>query len=274
MEYLDENPEIGILGGWIETTPSTPAVNQWFNRGIDLNDPAQWLGHNNLAHCTVAIRSEVHQQIGFLNPNLKYTHDWELWLRAVENGVLINQIPIIVADYRVSTTGLSARDSFETLREYLSMCSDHWYPYLQALNRNELIAIDLTQVLVAYAGRSAGADREELSQIVDQITASIPYVLPDVVGRLSVECHRLQLMAEEQKSLLDGPNAATDLSNAKTWLEKRLSSEIQYTNVLEIRNAQLDEYVSQLEKEVELLRRRLPDRINGKLRGLRAKLRG
>ncbi len=78
---------------------------------------------------------------------------------------------------------------------------------------------------------------QDKCQIVDQITASIPYVLPDVVGRLSVECHRLQLMAEEQKSLLDGPDTATDLSNAKAWIEKRLSSKTQYTNEHELQNA-------------------------------------
>jgi GT2 family glycosyltransferase/uncharacterized coiled-coil protein SlyX len=266
VDFLEQHPETGIVSSWLETTPSDPSVNAWFNREINLNDPYHWLGDNNLAHCTTAIRAEAHARLGALDPALKYTHDWDFWLRAIELGIGIEQIPLVLADYRVSDTGLSSADSLTTLLEYFTICQQHWHPYLIDINAGDLVALDITRLMVAY-GDLLPKDQQELADPVAALLQSSREVLPAVVGNLSAECQRFQLMAKESTADPAG------LSDAKEWLRRQLVAERQRTVELELSNAELEKAVDELQQEVAGLRQRPADRINHKLRQLRSVLR-
>ncbi len=259
VEHFHRHPETGIIASWIETTPSTRTVNEWFNREIDLNDPIQWLARNNIAHCSVAVRANVHRKIGTLKPEFRYTHDWDFWLRAIELDVQIDQIPLVLADYRVSDDGLGSTDACATLQEYMMMCLQHWHPYLLSLDQRRAVVDDLANLMVRFGELLPEEQREPTETVIALLSASTE-LLPAVVQELSLECRRLLLMARESSS------GQEDLDDAKEWLRESLIAERQRTNSLEVE-------VAQLKQEVAGLRQRPADRLNQKLRRLGSVLR-
>jgi hypothetical protein len=100
LSYLDSNPEVGILGSWIEYIdrqgvvtrrgqyPTLPALLKWI---MPFYDP--------LAHPAVMMRREVVAQAGYYQEGL-ITEDYELWARCSRITRLAN-IPEYLLSYRI-----------------------------------------------------------------------------------------------------------------------------------------------------------------------------
>src|SRR4030042_3680126 len=90
VEFLEKSPDVGILCSFIyqiDEVGNKVAKNEvyenWFNKNIDLNDVRNWIWANHLAHSSVVIRKDLHQKVGFFNPELLYSPDYEFWVRCL-----------------------------------------------------------------------------------------------------------------------------------------------------------------------------------------------
>lgn len=103
--YLQEHPDIGILGGAMEIIDED---------GTHLGYRSYPLEHssicsammliNALAHPTVMFRREVPKLYGGYDPSFRYSEDLELWLRWLNAGVRFANLPQVVLKYRQQST--------------------------------------------------------------------------------------------------------------------------------------------------------------------------
>ena len=68
-----------------------------------------------LPGCMPVWRKSMHDGIGFFDSKMKMASDWEMWLRAVQNGSKFAQLPGVYGMYYMNPSGLSTNP--ETLRK-------------------------------------------------------------------------------------------------------------------------------------------------------------
>jgi glycosyltransferase involved in cell wall biosynthesis len=111
VEFLDEHPEIGVLGTWIQwidenskpsiiiRPPTAPGVIGWF-----------LIFENCVAHPSVMMRADVIIQLGFYNAEAIHAQDYDLWVRA--NFITrIANIPDTLVQLRVWEGSISSRQA-------------------------------------------------------------------------------------------------------------------------------------------------------------------
>jgi glycosyltransferase involved in cell wall biosynthesis len=108
--FLEEHPEIGVLGTWIQDidvngapiiewpVPADPVVVRWF----------LFFG-NCIAHPSVMMRRDLLERLGYYRQDAIHVEDYDLWIRAVEVTRLAN-LPEILVQYRVSAGSISNRN--------------------------------------------------------------------------------------------------------------------------------------------------------------------
>lgn len=119
IEYMDQHEEIDILGTYIDIIGN---VNQeiknnykkCFNYKININNnELDALDKTIVAHPTVMMRKNIFENLKGYDINYKAAEDFELWLRAVENGYKIDNLNEELLMYRVhnESKSLSETDS-------------------------------------------------------------------------------------------------------------------------------------------------------------------
>lgn len=128
-DFLENHNEYAACFSWVsiineagDFSKSEEIADSVFN--IDNRSQGEWLrlfyeSGNHLCHSSVLINSEIHKKIGFYNPALRQLHDFDLWIR------LINEYPIYVLKEKLvryrrldgaANSSVSASNSENTFR--------------------------------------------------------------------------------------------------------------------------------------------------------------
>jgi glycosyltransferase involved in cell wall biosynthesis len=92
------DPGVEVLGTFIiEVSGDGKAAGgetaAWFNQERDLNHVESWLMRNHLCHSSALVLRASHDRFGLLNPHLRATADYELWLRGLAQGARFRVLP-------------------------------------------------------------------------------------------------------------------------------------------------------------------------------------
>jgi glycosyltransferase EpsE len=110
--YLGEHPEVGILGGNIEIMTEGGeglSVRRYNSDRQDLRRMS--FIRNPIAQPTVMLRREVLDRIGLYDGRFRRAEDYELWLRALKRGVVIENLDRVLIRYRVPEDYSRKRDA-------------------------------------------------------------------------------------------------------------------------------------------------------------------
>lgn len=108
VDFLDANSDIGVLGGALEIINKegrTTAVRQYPTDPDAIERRMQFT--NAIAHPTVMARRTVFEQHGFYDPAFRFSEDLELWLRWLNAGVKVSNLPQTLVRYRQDSTNRS-----------------------------------------------------------------------------------------------------------------------------------------------------------------------
>ena len=176
VQYMDEHPEVGILGTWIECIaenvinqnryfPSTPGFTGW-----------TLFFDNCIAHPTVMMRRNVIESLGFYRSKFLHSEDYDLWTRA--NGVTqLTNLPHALLRYRISKD---------------SICILH----SQAQNENGIKIAH--SMFTTWLGPEISI--EEIVRI-QQMTLGIPLASLEQIESVSRIIHKLHRVFLEKKTL-------------------------------------------------------------------------
>lgn len=104
VKFLDENPNVGVLGTWFQYFPSNRIV-ETFTYSKDIKE-CLLVNSNNIGHPTVMIRNSVIKEINAkYDENALYVEDYALWLALIDKVDFAN-IPEILLKYRVHRKGI------------------------------------------------------------------------------------------------------------------------------------------------------------------------
>ena len=105
-EFLDQNPEIGLVGGFMEIIDESGLLIGYRNYPISHKEiQKKFIFSNALAHPTVMMRRSTLLNSGRrYDPNFKFAEDLELWLGLLNRGILFANLPVALVRYRQQTT--------------------------------------------------------------------------------------------------------------------------------------------------------------------------
>lgn len=98
VKFLDENPEIGILGTWCEWFPKQRVMKS-FTENEKIKE-CLLIMHNEIGHPTVMIRKSLKDKFNIrYDENALYVEDYALWLSLIDKVGFAN-IPEVLLKYR------------------------------------------------------------------------------------------------------------------------------------------------------------------------------
>lgn len=119
IEYMDANPDVGILGTWIDTFPK-PSDSGYHKENVGYMDILRGWTVN---HPTVMMRTDVLRQNKlYYRPECPYAEDYDMWARAIRYTKIRN-IPVALLKYRIHGANISsvkhsvAKESIERTRQ-------------------------------------------------------------------------------------------------------------------------------------------------------------
>lgn len=110
--HLEAHPDVGILGGNIEVMTDkgeTLSVRR-YKKSLEEIKRIAFI-RNPLAQPTVMMRRSVLDLIGLYDPQYRKAEDYELWLRALKRGVIIENLDKVLIRYRVPEDYSRKRDA-------------------------------------------------------------------------------------------------------------------------------------------------------------------
>ncbi len=104
VEYLEKNKEVSILGANINIIDENGTVTGIREYRSNYKDICKVLYYRNpLAHPTVMYRTNVIKNLQMYDETFRMAEDYELWLRAIKNNVIINNLPERLVQYRITS---------------------------------------------------------------------------------------------------------------------------------------------------------------------------
>jgi glycosyltransferase involved in cell wall biosynthesis len=145
--FLEGHSDYDAVGSFIEEIDAKGQTNTmghyaaWFNVTIDINDPKSWVWKNKLAAPTVMLRRGFFERYGRYNPELIYTQDWEMWIRALSMGAKFEILREKLLQYRGHDDNLTHKNHTQIFWEYAYISSKTLHPWLMAI-RNESLVVN------------------------------------------------------------------------------------------------------------------------------------
>jgi len=100
LRYIEEHPDIGILGTWISIEKNGHIVDRWCPPTRSKRLKWELFFGVCVAHPSVLIRREVLERLNFYRPDASHGEDGDLWFRA--NGITeFGNVPEVLLKYRV-----------------------------------------------------------------------------------------------------------------------------------------------------------------------------
>jgi glycosyltransferase involved in cell wall biosynthesis len=144
--FLKAHPEIDICGSYIIETAFDGSINagpkeyeNWFNISIDLNKPDNWLWQNRLCHSGTVVKSELHRRVGAFSDTLKYTPDWQFWIRCLIVGAQFSVLQERLVCYRNHGSNITHKSASDTLLEHAKTGSTILLPWLLVSGNTALV---------------------------------------------------------------------------------------------------------------------------------------
>jgi glycosyltransferase involved in cell wall biosynthesis len=102
VDFLKKNPDISVVGGFIDIINKGGKVTSHRNYATSFSKVILFaLVRNPLLHPTVMFRKEVLEKGFYYDETFLKAEDLELWLRLINNGYKISNVPDTVLSYRV-----------------------------------------------------------------------------------------------------------------------------------------------------------------------------
>ena len=107
LKYMDENPDVGVVGGWIQKFGETVKTNQIFKYPSQLYLLDLFLHGCKFAHPTAMIRTSVLRENKiYYNPQYPHAEDYGLWMQ-IARFAPIHNLQEILLNYRWHDTNVS-----------------------------------------------------------------------------------------------------------------------------------------------------------------------
>ena len=146
FQFLLNHPEVDVCGSYVaeinkdgKLNTSNEGYSSWFNIQKELNNPENWLWENHLCHSSVVIRSEAHKRIGEFQIDLKFTPDWQFWIRALINNCCFSVIDEPLVKYRNHDNNITHQSPADVVWEHAETSVTYLLPWLNNLGRKDLI---------------------------------------------------------------------------------------------------------------------------------------
>lgn len=213
LAFFERHPEVGICGVFVSEidhagsplTGATPHAD-WFNVGLDLNDPAYWIWTNHLCHSGAVVRADLHRALGPFNSRLVFTPDWEFWLRALTAGARFAVIPEPLVAYRNHGGNITQKTegNARLLQEHARTASEWLMPWLMRESRFDL----MLTLIEGFATRVAGQPAVEVTTAREltggtgaalAMTTALRMIRDQRASILGAETLRLQLVAGQEE---------------------------------------------------------------------------
>ncbi|MEC1072094.1 glycosyltransferase [Priestia megaterium] len=88
-----------------------------------------FLHFNAINGCTVVIKKELFERVGYFDPNFRYTHDYEMWFRLLINGYEIHYIDEVLIKFRTHEESGTKKYQPEMQKE-MAIIEQHYRPLL------------------------------------------------------------------------------------------------------------------------------------------------
>lgn len=163
--YLDQHPKTGVVSCLVQSFGSTERGGKGYKRHIDwlnsLTDPdtikINRFIESPVAHPSVMFRRELIQKYGGYKKG-QFPEDYELWLRWLERGVLIDKIPELLLKWRDEDNRLSRTDTRYSFEAFYRIKAEYLARWLQLHNPHH------PDIIVWGAGRTS---RKRADMLVD-----------------------------------------------------------------------------------------------------------
>lgn len=138
--FLDNNPEIDIVGSFSNDINEEGTIIGSRSVPISHTEIVSILPKlNPMSHPTVMFRKTRLEQIGFYNENFRTSQDYELWFRAVGNGLKLANIPEVLFSYRMNDNYVARKSMKYRMNEYRLRLEG--YKYINIPNYKYIYAI-------------------------------------------------------------------------------------------------------------------------------------
>lgn len=139
VKYFEENYQIDIIGTYIDVIGDVDEfqkkdIKEYFNYKLDiLNNERDILDRTIIAHPTVMMKKNIFDKLKGYNESYKEAEDYELWLRAVENGFKIGNVNQELVKYRVYQNSKSAKST--NILTYVQQAKLAYISRIKEINR-------------------------------------------------------------------------------------------------------------------------------------------
>ncbi|MEZ5184640.1 MAG: glycosyltransferase [Candidatus Nanopelagicales bacterium] len=218
--FLADNPDIEISGTYTcEIDAEGGSADQWnlsawFNHQLDLNDPANWVWQNRLAHGSCMVRRRVYDDIGGCAEDLWIAVDWDLWVRALAAGHRFHVLPEALFEWRIHGDNMTNSRPAETVRNWSVTSRRTFHPYLDRIDRGDLKA----QNIAGFLTHQALADQptEYVISILANVLTGDPVELAEAVAQVAGEINGLRdTYARSRTSIEEAERLTAELSQAR-----------------------------------------------------------
>jgi len=105
VAFLRAHPSISVVGGAIDIISTEGMLIAHRSYPQTSNEIASVMQLTNaIAHPTVMFRKDAIDLYGGYNPNYRYCEDLDLWLRWINAGLLFENLPQVLVQYRQDNT--------------------------------------------------------------------------------------------------------------------------------------------------------------------------
>jgi glycosyltransferase involved in cell wall biosynthesis len=111
LGFLELNPDVALLSGYISEFKSDPDnIYNIRKVPIDSNKIAKYLKWRNaFNHMTVFFKKSAVLSVGGYNSNVTYFEDYDLWIRLVQAGYKVGNIPEVLVNARIGNDMIGRR---------------------------------------------------------------------------------------------------------------------------------------------------------------------
>lgn len=187
VEYLDSHPNVGVVGGNIEFIDAQGKTIHAESPVLLDSDRIKWalLYRNTIRNSTILARNEAFRASNYYDPELRASHDYDLWNKIAKNWIISN-IPEKLVKYRRSDHQLTSKSAGLQHENHLKVMSREFTHYLGYTPNKEILD------LLAFPRHKTWQDDELLSGLQLLIKLYSAYVKKE-----QIESKALQAVREE-----------------------------------------------------------------------------
>ncbi|WP_191560574.1 glycosyltransferase family 2 protein [Metabacillus idriensis] len=100
----------------------------------------EFMKWNTINGCTVLLKKEIFEQLGYFNPDFRFTHDYEMWFRILLGGYKFYYLDEVLLKFRAHEDSGSAKNQAKIHKE-IAVVENHYRPllkkYIKKMFRNK-----------------------------------------------------------------------------------------------------------------------------------------